>query len=242
MLIPFNLLLLKNNIKGIVHIGAHELEELPAYLAKNIKKIIWIEANPKKYNFIENKILKYKEMIIGKFAVGSKVDSLFLNVSNNGQSSSILPLGTHKTSYPKIFYTSRVQVNVIPFDNWALKNNIENKLYNFINIDIQGYELEALKGMTKQLIFAEYIYLEVNFREVYKNCSQIKDIDLYLKNFNFRRVGTYKTNKGWGDAIYVNKFIFLNKLYYFFLIPLLKLFILPKKVFKRTFQLIRVFK
>ena len=48
MLIPFNyLLIFKNKISGIVHIGAHELEELPAYLEKRIKNIIWIEANPK---------------------------------------------------------------------------------------------------------------------------------------------------------------------------------------------------
>ena len=37
MLIPFNyLLIFPKKIKGIIHIGAHELEELKAYLRKNI--------------------------------------------------------------------------------------------------------------------------------------------------------------------------------------------------------------
>ena len=94
MLIPFNSLFLDRKISGIIHIGAHELEELSAYKNKNIQKIIWIEANPSKYNFIEKKIDSYKEMSLGKFAAGSKRDRLFLNVSNNGQSSSILKLGT----------------------------------------------------------------------------------------------------------------------------------------------------
>lgn len=234
MLIPFNyLLILKKKIKGIIHIGAHELEELPAYLKKEVKNIIWIEANPAKYNFIENKISRHGNMILGKFAAGSKKEKLFLNISNNGQSSSILPLGTHKTSYPNIFYTSQVSVDVLTYDSWAKNININKDLYNFINIDVQGYELEALKGMKDQLNLVDYIYLEVNFREVYINCSQIKEIDKFLSNYNFKRVGTYKTTKGWGDAIYIKKFILLNEIYYFFLIPLLKIIFVPLKIFKR---------
>ncbi len=241
MLIPFNSLFLDRKISGIIHIGAHELEELSAYKNKNIQKIIWIEANPSKYNFIEKKIDSYKEMSLGKFAAGSKRDRLFLNVSNNGQSSSILKLGTHKTSYPNIFYTSKQLVDVIPFDSWANDNKIEKRFYNFINIDIQGYELEALKGMKEQLIFADYLYLEVNFCQVYKNCSQIDDLDKYLNNFDFKRVGTYKTTKGWGDAIYVKKWIFLNKIYYLILIPLIRLVMLPLKIFKRFVIFIKTF-
>jgi FkbM family methyltransferase len=234
MLIPFNyLFIFKNRISGIVHVGAHELEELPEYLNKRVKNIIWIEANPAKYEFIEDRLNKHKDMILGKFAAGSKKDKLFLNISNNGQSSSILPLGTHKTSYPNIFYTSKVSVDVLPFDSWAKNMNIRKYLYNFINIDVQGYELEVLKGMEKQLNLVDYIYLEVNFREVYINCSQIKEIDKFLSNFNFKRVGTYKTYKGWGDAIYVKNFVLLNKIYYFFLIPILKIILLPLKIYKR---------
>ncbi len=234
MLIPFNyLLILKNKIRGIIHIGAHELEELPSYLDKKINNIIWIEANPEKYNFIENRINKYENMILGKFAAGSKKDNLFLNISNNGQSSSILPLGTHKKIYPNITYTSRLSVDVLTYDSWANTKKISQKLYNFINIDIQGYELEALKGMQSQLRVVDYVYLEVNFRELYINCSQIKEIDQFLSNFNFKRVGTYKTTKGWGDAIYVKDFILLNKIYYFFIIPILKIILLPWKILKK---------
>ena len=72
-------------------------------------------------------------------------------LQNNGQSSSILPLGTHKTSYPNIFYTSQISVDVLPYDSWANDKVLNNDVYNFINIDVQGYELEALKGMKKQL-------------------------------------------------------------------------------------------
>ncbi len=46
MLINFNDLFLLKKVNGIIHIGAHELEELSRYLKRNVSRVIWIEANP----------------------------------------------------------------------------------------------------------------------------------------------------------------------------------------------------
>ena len=242
MLIPFKLIPnLKNKIKGVLHVGAHELEELPQYLSKGIENIIWIEANPQKYEFLESILKNYKYMFLGKFAAGNTRSKKFLNIANNGQSSSLLPFGTHKNTYPEIFYTSKEEVQVIPIDDWLDKNVENSDLYNFINIDIQGFELEALKGMPKHLKKVEYIYLEVNFREVYQNCSQLKDIDKFLLNYNFERVGMYRTIKGWGDAIYSKKSISFLKIYYLLLIPLIRIINFPLKVIKKLLKISKSF-
>ena len=234
MLIPFNYLVFyPKKVKGIIHIGAHELEELKTYLRRNIEKVIWIEANQEKYKFIEKKLLPFEGMCLGKFAAGSKSDKLKLNIANNGQSSSLLDLGTHQKSYPDISYSSTQEVDVIPLDKWIDDNLIERYQYNFVNIDIQGYELEALKGMVNQLKYVDYLYLEVNFNEVYKNCPLLKDIDNFLKKYNFKRVGMYRTNKGWGDAIYVKRFIVFSKIYYLLFVPFWRIINFPVKVFIR---------
>ena len=232
MLINFNnLLFLSNKVTGIIHIGAHNLEELPDYLKGNIKRIIWIEANPEKYEFIDKKLQRFDKMTLGKFAAGSNCDSLDLNLASNGQSSSLLEFGTHKINYPDINYYSKIVVKTKPLDDW-LDENFENKfLYNFINIDIQGYELEALRGMPKQLRIANYVYLEVNFEEVYKGCSKLEDIDKFLFNFGFKRVGMRRTGKGWGDAIYTKNNIFLSKLYYL-LLPFIRVIKIPIDIFR----------
>ena len=70
---------------------------------------------------------------------------------------------------------------------------ITKKIYNFINIDIQGYELEALKGLTDQLIYLDYIYLEINFSELYKNCSKVKDVDRFLEKYSFKELELINT-------------------------------------------------
>ena len=44
------------NIKGILHLGAHLLEEKSDYDRFNIKDVIWVEGNPNLYNIdIEKK-------------------------------------------------------------------------------------------------------------------------------------------------------------------------------------------
>ena len=119
MLINYNdLLFLSKKVTGIIHIGAHELEELPFYLKANISNIIWIEANPQKYNFIEGKLKKFANMTLGKFAAGRIADKKFLNLANNGESSSLLEFGTHKERYPYINYTSKIEVETKILDNW----------------------------------------------------------------------------------------------------------------------------
>ena len=232
MLINFNdLFFLPNKVNGIIHIGAHKLEELPDYLKGNVREVIWIEANPDKYNFIEEKLKRFDNMILGKFAAGQKNEVHMLNLSNNGQSSSLLEFGTHKMRYPDIDYISKIQVETKPLDNW-LDDNFKNKdQYNFINLDIQGYELEALKGMPNQLKIADYVYIEVNFEEVYRGCSQLKDIDKFLLKFGLLRVGLRKTDKGWGDAIYAKNNIFIAKLYYLFL-PIIRVIKFPYTMYR----------
>ena len=40
-------------VKGAIHIGAHEAEELDHYISCGVKKIIWVEALPGKQKILE---------------------------------------------------------------------------------------------------------------------------------------------------------------------------------------------
>jgi hypothetical protein len=61
----------------------------------------------------------------------------------------------------------------------------------------------ALKGATQSIQYAKAIYLEVNEKELYKNCGLITEIDTFLSTYNFKRVLTNMTPHGWGDALYI---------------------------------------
>ncbi len=77
--------------------------------------------------------------------------------------------------------------------------------YNFINIDVQGYELEVFKGAVNTLEKIDYIITEVNRAELYKNCVQIEELDSFLSQHGFARDITSWDGDTWGDAFYVKR-------------------------------------
>ena len=92
---------------------------------------------------------------------------------------------------------------------------------NFLNLDIQGMELKAMKSMGDHISKLDFIYTEVNTEYVYKNCALLKEIDEYLSKYGFKRVAIKMCgNYGWGDAFYIKQNISLlkPKPYYYFLL------------------------
>ncbi len=204
MLISLHDLVKKYNIifKGVLHIGAHECEEIndyEKYLPRN--RILWIEALPDKVEICKQ---RYSNLLIENAVVSDVIESVNFNVSNNGQSSSMLDFGLHSTFHPHVKYISRFETetkllkNIIP--------NYNNIHFNFLNLDIQGTELKALKGMEEYLNNVDYIYTEVNSDYVYIGCALVDELDKYLLNFGLHRVETrWCENFRWGDAFYIRK-------------------------------------
>ena len=202
MLISLHELVKKYDIdfKGILHVGAHECEELndyENYISRD--KILWVEAIPDKVSVSKS---KYHGINIENAVVSDVIEEVVFNVSNNGQSSSFLDFGLHSQHYSGIIYVSNFKSTTSLLKNILPKYNIE---YNFLNFDIQGAELKALKGMEQYLTNVDYLYTEVNNDYVYKNCALIDELDTYLKQFDLIRVETKWTNCNWGDAFYIRK-------------------------------------
>lgn len=207
MLIPLEQiydLLIKNNIKinGVLHIGAHDCEELPFYNILGIKteNIIWIEA-------IEQKVIECQNKGIHNVfqAVITDKDDEYVsfNIANNIQSSSILEFGTHLIEHPHIYFINKKQLKTITIDTFFQINNVDACKCDFWNFDIQGAELQALTGAIKNIQYAKIIYLEINEKELYKNCALVNEIDIFLLQYGFKRTITCMTEHGWGDAIYI---------------------------------------
>jgi hypothetical protein len=207
MLIEFNeiskILSSRNiTIKGALHIGAHECEELQFYNNLGLKNenIVWIDAIPSK---VDEATKRGVPNVYNAVITDKDDEDIVFNVSNNGQSSSVLEFGTHSQEHPEVVYVDRIYQKSITIDTFLKRNNIDASLYNFWNFDIQGAELIALKGAINSIQYAQALYLEVNEKELYKNCGLISDIDTFLLQYNFKRVLTNMTYHGWGDALYI---------------------------------------
>ena len=201
MLIPLHQLPM-SKVTGIIHVGAHTAEELQGYLLCGIRDIAWIEANPALIKHLNDTIAPYNRMMVGNFAAGSSTGKIDLNIANNGESSSVLEMGTHKDVHPGISYIGKTTVDLLRIDDWIESRGMSRPVYNFINLDIQGYELEALKGAVKQLQYVDFVYTEINVDPLYLNCAMIDLVDAFLRDFGFSRLTTAVTPYGWGDAFY----------------------------------------
>jgi len=199
------------NVKGILHIGAHECEEFNDYLNLGIPydKIYWIEALQHK---VDEMLKKYKVIKIYQAVISDKDnEEINFNITKNdhtgdSQSSSILEFGSHKTSHPQVKVVDTKKLKTSRMDTVIERNNIDMNNVNFVNLDIQGVELRALKSMGKYLHNIDYIYTEVNTEEVYINCDKMDDITKYLSQHGFILADAriYK-QFGWGDAFYIKE-------------------------------------
>lgn len=192
------------NPSGVLHIGASLGQEAETYHQHGLK-VIWVEAIRDVFKQLQRNVLKYTGTICLNACVSDKDgDIVDFNISNNeGQSSSMFEFGTHLQAHPGIVFTEKTRLHTARVDTLLKDRKIDQHEYDFVNLDIQGAELLALKGM--DLTHVRYVYIEVNERELYKGCPLLPEIDAYLKRFDLHRVELKMTGWGWGDAFYIRK-------------------------------------
>ena len=205
MLIEFSHLCQKYQFtpKGIIHIGAHDLEEMSQYLYRGVSKIVWVEGNPDLVSKNSRRVDGTNQKLFHGLVYSEDDKEVEFNITNNLQSSSILEFGKHKEYHPHVDLVESRKMTTTRVDSLLEKNEINPEEFDFVNLDIQGVELQALKGFGKYLDNIKYIYTEVNSGEVYKNNDSIEDLDLFLSEFGFKRVETEMTPFEWGDAFYI---------------------------------------
>ena len=201
MLLDFNNIYEKYNlnVKGVIHIGAHHGQEDYFYQNKKINNIMYFEPLSDNFRILESNVPKNR--VLHNLALGNeeKNISMYVERVNRGMSSSILKPQLHLTQYPHIVFNEVEEVRMTKLDNVDFNRND----YNFINIDVQGYELEVFKGGYNFLNSIDYIMSEVNREELYKDCARIEQLDEFLSNYGFERVETYWAGGSWGDAFYI---------------------------------------
>ena len=132
MLVPLHDIVVDYNlsINGVLHVGAHRCEENSLYLDEGVAQteIFWVEANP---DIV--KTLTLPNVI--EAAVSDTVENVVFNITNNGQSSSILPLKDHRIVHPDVYVTATRVVKTQLLENIMKDHNIKA---NFINLDNHG--------------------------------------------------------------------------------------------------------
>lgn len=185
--------------RGVIHVGMHKAEEYPIYKQSGVKNIIFVEANEK----LAHRYAPDDEFCYTVHAAVSDVEEeIEFNVTNNGESSSILELGDHAMIYPHIQYVDKIKMKTTTLSKVLERVGVYYFAFNILNLDIQGAELKAMKGL-QDWKYIEAVFTEVNYREMYKGCALVGEVDEYLLSLGFRKVEEVDTGAGWGDALYI---------------------------------------
>lgn len=206
MLISVKILksLFKVSPKNVLHVGAHNAEELQDYINAGwgSNKRIWIEAQHELAEQLMQKLNLNTDTILEACVWSeSGIEKIFNNATNT-QSSSLLKFETHKDSYPEISMLSETKMITTRIDDLIS----EKEEIDFLNLDIQGAELHAIRGLGDLAKKLNWIYTEVNWKHLYEDCPLIDELDQELQALKFRRIATRKVFRaGWGDALYIRE-------------------------------------
>ena len=192
-------------IKGILHIGAHVGQEADKYYELGIKNAAFFEPCKHNYETCKNKVEKLGYLSYN-IALGNTqgVMTMYTETQNSGMSSSLLKPKLHLVQHSNIIFDGREEVKIDKLNNLFSSGELNLENFNLINMDVQGYELEVLKGSEEVLDHIDYIYSEVNRAELYENCAMIDELDLFLSKYGFKRQQTeWFAGGDWGDALFV---------------------------------------
>lgn len=115
-----------------------------------------------------------------------------IHVSQKEDSSSLLPIGKlqnqifpgTKESHTETIITKRL-------DSVLSEEQITAPA--LLKLDVQGFELNALKGCETLLHCFEHIYVECSFVELYEGQSLAHEVIAFLQERNFKLKGIYNT-------------------------------------------------
>lgn len=184
-------------MRRVAHVGAHRGQEVPSYWAAGAKQIDLFEPLDTNVEDLHRLYDGDASVVIHHTALGDTTGEAVIHIaSNDGQSSSLLLPKGHLVQYPHITFQTSKMAPLARLDSFSLSE------VDFLAIDVQGYELEVLRGGAETLHRTKLVYCEVNRAELYQGCPMVEELDDFLAKYGFARKATDWVGQTWGDALY----------------------------------------
>jgi len=196
---------------GILHVGANNGQEVPAYKELSITPVVLIEPLDDPMRRLKIRIGDdpgfYPVQACCSSVAGDTVQ--FRVASNGGQSSSFLAPASVSELYPRISFDETIPIVTTTLDavveDISRKEGFDRETLDYLAIDTQGSELHVLSGAMKTLRHIKYIWVEVSFGGLYEGDPSVYDMIGFLRPLGFDIYYTHINSKRWGDALFIRR-------------------------------------
>jgi FkbM family methyltransferase len=174
---------------GILHVGAHHGEEAELYNEKGFS-VLWVEAMPDAFETLKSAIKAFpKQAAINHLVTDKDGASYDFWVSSNaGASSSIYAPAGHKEGWPHITFEQKVTLNSSRLDSIVDAATLAERKIDSLVIDVQGAELDVLKGSENLLPHFRFVKAETWDFAAYAGAALESDVISFLARHGFREI------------------------------------------------------
>lgn len=130
------------------------------------------------------------QVVLHGVAIGARESSEVMHVSKMDHSSSLLPIGSGQVEmFPGTGEAGTEAVRVVPLRTCVSADDLRAPA--LLKLDVQGYELEALKGSEDLLPGFDAILVEASFIELYEGQALAGEVAAWLQERGFLLDGVY---------------------------------------------------
>jgi FkbM family methyltransferase len=132
-------------------------------------------------------------VVLHQAAIGPRAGEAIIHIAASDDSSSILPITRKQTAlFPGTKKIGTEKVSIGPLSNYVAAREIVQPA--MLKLDVQGYELEALRGCRDLLDRFSLAYVECSFVELYSGQALADDIVAWLRERGWCFDGIYNMN------------------------------------------------
>jgi FkbM family methyltransferase len=177
--------------RTVVDVGAHH-GQFALFAAERFPgaSLHCVEALPDAQALLEKVIEPLPRKRIHRVAAAGEEGTRTFHVSRLDDSSSLLPIGRRYTSaWPGTEQADEIEVRTARLDDVLELDSLERPL--LLKIDVQGAELEVLRGAERLLELADEVFLEASFMEFYSGQALAGEVIAHLHGRGFELSGVF---------------------------------------------------
>lgn len=188
-------------VDGVIDVGANRGQfSLACRFALPGVPVVAFEPIPNEADTFRKVHGARREVHLIESALGEINGAATLHLSKSADSSSLLPIGKKQTElFENTVEVGTITVPVHRLDDFA--DCWTGRRRQLLKLDVQGYELNVLRGATETLKSCAYVYAECSEVALYDGQALRTEVEAFLGSHGFNIQGRYNEQLDKGQLI-----------------------------------------